>query len=441
MAVALSGCTSMSSYDKPEINPAARYGQQVGSSAKSVTASTQWWLAFNDSTLNKLISQGLAQNITVQQAVEAVTTARETAAASGISGLPTVDTSASSTKSGNSTSDDIDTTNEGSATLSWEVDLFGKLAGKRQAARASIEAATEAANAAKLELIAEIATDYIEARGYQTRLRAAKSTLKSENETLAVTRQQNEVGVASKMDLAQIEGEAASTAADIPSLEISLNESIHALSVLLGQEPKSLQSLFAKSAPVPTVNRKVSAGIPADLMRDRPDIRQAERELAEATADIGVAEADLYPALTLGGTLSVSASTSWTLGPSLSLPIFNRGELKANVRLEESNARTAYLSYRETVLEAVEEVENALVGYSKQRERYTKLVQSYQSYNKAATLAEDSYEAGEIDLLDVLTAQRSFYSARDTLAQNTVSLASEYIELCKALGGGWDLPN
>ncbi|RYG57572.1 MAG: hypothetical protein EON56_02235 [Alphaproteobacteria bacterium] len=154
---------------------------------------------------------------------------------------------------------------------------------------------------------------------------------------------------------------------------------------------------------------------------------------------MGVAEADLYPSLTLTGNLAVSTATSWSLGPSLSLPIFNRGALKATVRLEESDARTAYLTYRQTVLEAVEEIENALVGFSKQQTRRSELAKSYASYTEATDIADQLFRAGSSTLLNVLTAQRSLYSSRDSLAQSSVAVAIQYINLCKALGGGWDL--
>jgi multidrug efflux system outer membrane protein len=434
----LTGCTTLGqSYVAPTISSDARYGAAAASGTKSVTATTQWWRAFNDSKLNSLVEAGLAQNLTVAQAVERIVAARESAAASGV-GLPSGAGNASASASG-TTESDIQTSSSANVSFSWEIDLFGGLAKKREAARASIDAATEETNMARLTLVGDIATAYVEARGYQDRIHIAQTTLASQNQTLALTRQQQEVGVATQLDLAQLTGDVASTAASIPALEISLAASIHRLGVLLGQEPSSLKSMFASSAEIPRLSGTLSAGIPSDLMRDRPDIRQAERALAQAAANVGVAEADLYPSLTLSGNLTVGASTSWSLGPTLSLPIFNRGALKATVRLEESDARTAYLSYRQTVLEAVEEIENALVAFSKQQARRAELAKSYTSYNQATGMADEMYRAGSSTLLNVLTAQRSLYSSRDALAQSSVAVAIQYITLCKALGGGWDI--
>ncbi|HWU16960.1 MAG TPA: efflux transporter outer membrane subunit [Devosia sp.] len=435
----LAGCTTLGQpYVAPTVDANARYGAAQAGGAKSVTATTMWWRAFNDSQLNALIEAGLKQNLTVAQAVERVIAARETAAASGI-GLPTGSASGSAATQGSSTGNDIELTRSASTTLNWEIDLFGGLAKRREAAQASIEAATEEANMARLTLIGDIATAYVEARGYQDRIHIARTTLESQNQTLVLTRQQNEAGIVTRLDVTQLEGDVASTAASIPALEISLNASIHRLGVLLGQQPSALKSMFAATAQIPRLSGSVQAGIPSDLMRDRPDIRKAERALAEAAANIGVAQADLYPSLTLAGNLSVSSATTWSLGPTLSLPIFNLGALKATVRLEESNARQAYLAYRETVLKAVEEIENALVGFSKQQARRRELASSYTSYTDAADIASDLYRAGDTTLLDLLTAQRSLYTARDSLAQSSVAVATQYIILCKALGGGWNI--
>lgn len=438
-ACTLAGCTTFGpAYTAPTISPAAQFGSSAAG-AKSITAQVQWWSAFNDRTLNKLIETGLAQNLTVAQAVERVIAARESAVSAGLNNLPSGSTIAQSAASGGSASSEVQYSASANVSLSWELDLFGGLAKQREAARASLDAAIEESNGARLSLIGEIARNYVMARGYQDRLQIARSTVDGQNRTLSVTRQQNEVGLTSNLDLAQLQGDVSTTGASIPTLEIALSETIHRLGVLLGQEPRSLQGLFADGSQIPRLNAAVSPGIPADLMRDRPDIRQAERQLAAATANIGVAEADLYPSLSLAGNLSVASATSWSLGPSLSLPIFNRGQLKQTVLIEESKARESYLAYKQTVLEAVEEVENALVGLSKQQTRRNQLANSYTSYSQATELANERYAAGETTLLTLLTAQRSLYSARDSLAQSTVEVGLQYIALSLALGGGWDM--
>lgn len=439
LACTLAGCTTLGpSYTAPTISSAAQFGS-AAAGVKSITAQVQWWRAFNDGTLNRLIDTGMAQNLTVAQAVERVIAARESAVSAGLNNLPSGTSTAQAEASGGSVSGNVDYSASANVSLSWELDLFGGLAKQREAARASLDAAIEEANGARLSLIGEIARNYVQARGFQDRLQIARSTVDAQNRTLSVTRQQNEAGLTSTLDLAQLQGDVSTTSASIPTLEISLSETIHRFGVLLGQEPRSLQGLFADGAQIPRLNAAVSPGIPADLMRDRPDIRQAERLLAAATANIGVAEADLYPSLSLAGNLSVANATSWSLGPSLSLPIFNRGQLKQTVLIEESKARESYLAYKQTVLEAVEEVENALVGLSKQQTRRSQLASSYTSYLTATEIASERYAAGETTLLTLLTAQRSLYSARDTLAQSNVEVDLQYIALSLALGGGWEL--
>lgn len=438
-AFTLAGCTTLGpAYNAPAVNAAMRYGASAAG-AKTITAQVQWWRAFNDGTLNRLVDTGLAQNLTVAQAVERVVAARASVVSTGLNSLPSGSTMADISASGSSASNTVQQSQSATASVSWEIDLFGGLAKQREAARATLDAAVEEANGARLSLIGEIARNYLQARGYQDRLHIARSTLEAQNKTLNVTRQQNEAGLTSNLDLAQLHGDVSTTAAAIPTLEISLNETIHRLGVLLGQEPKSLQGLFNTGAQIPRLNASVSPGVPADLMRDRPDIRQAERQLAAATADIGVAEADLYPGLTLSGNLSVASATNWSIGPALSLPVFNRGQLKQTVLIEESQARQSYLAYKQVVLEAVEEVENALVGLNRQQTRRNQLASSYTSYSTATSLAEERYAAGETTLLTLLTAQRSLYSARDSLAQSTVDLGLQYISLSLALGGGWDM--
>jgi len=437
LAVTLSGCTTLTQYSAPSIKATARYAAQpVG--AKSITAQVKWWHTFNDKTLNRFVETGLVESLTVAQAVERVVAARQSAAAAGLSGLPSGTTIAEASASGRSNTDEVQVTQTINGSLNWEIDLFGGIARKREAASATLDAAIEEANGARLSLIGEVARTYVQARGYQDRLHIARSTLAAQNRTLDVTRQQNDAGVTSDLDLAQLQGDVSTTAATIPSLEIALSETIHRLGVLLGQQPSALVELFNNGAQIPRVTAAVAAGIPADLMRDRPDIRQSERLLASATADIGVAEADLFPSLSLSGNLSLSTISTWTLGPSLSLPIFNQGQLRATVRLEESQARQSYLAYRQTVLEAVEDVENALVGFSKQQTRRKQLAISYASYSKATELAEERYKVGETTLVTLLTAQRSLYSARDALAQSSVDVALQYVSLSLALGGGWD---
>jgi outer membrane protein, multidrug efflux system len=253
-----------------------------------------------------------------------------------------------------------------------------------------------------------------------------------------VVQKQFEAGTSTALAVAQSEGQSQTTAASIPSLEVSLQQSINALAVLLGKQPSELKGKLDKGGSIPRVKTAIGAGIPADLLRNRPDIRQAERQLAAAVEQIGISEASLYPSLTLAGSLSTTGALgSWALTPTLTIPVFNRDKLQGNVDLSQSKARTAYLSYRATVLAAVQDVEDAIVAYVKEKTRRTALAAAVESYSKASQLSDQLYKGGTADYSEVLSAQKSLQSAQDSLAQSDATLATAYIALAKALGGGW----
>ena len=225
---------------------------------------------------------------------------------------------------------------------------------------------------------------------------------------------------------------------------------VHRLGVLLGEGPDALIQRLSSKAPIPVPPRSPQAGVPADILEARPDVRQAERKLAEATAKIGKAEAARYPSISLTGNISTnglqlgdlakSSSISFSVGPSLNLPLFNGGQLQAEVEVAQAQRDQYFVALRATVLTALEDVENALVSLAQDRKRLDRLTASARSYADAHALSRALYVAGGQSFLDVLDAERSLYSARDSLLQTQVSAATAYISLSKALGGGWDRP-
>jgi outer membrane protein, multidrug efflux system len=438
--VLLAGCSSLGlDYAKPELTLSSNY---VGTSPAGSTLSseTAWWTAFGDKQLNAFVAAGLAQNLSVLQAIERVAAARATARINGVSFQPSVNGTATVAMSGDSASDVTTTSRSAAIDASWELDLFGAGKRSREAQVANVQAAQEAVNGARLTLIGDIASAYVNIRTYQRRLALARASLETQTATAGVVRKQVEAGAATELALSQSVGQQESTAAGIPSLEAALQQSINALAVLLGQEPSEIQASFKKSGSIPRAAGSIGKGVPADLLRSRPDIRQAERELASAVADIGVKEADLYPSLTLSGALSVTANVNaWNLAPSLTLPIFNRDRLTANVDLAKSTARGQYLAYRETVLGAVRDVEDALVAYGREKSRRASLAASVAAYTKASQLSKQLYESGSATYSELLSAQAAQQSAEDALAQSDAQLALDYIGLAKALGGGWQL--
>lgn len=445
----LGGCAAVGpDYTTPDVSLVTNYAEPI-SKGRAVEPETRWWEALSDPLLKRLIAEGQIANLTVAQALERVREAQADAKATGAEGLPDVDGSISSetTKTnGQSTS----TTAAGEAAVGWEIDLFGKYRRSREGARATVQAAQEDLRAARLTLLGDVATAYVEARGYQNRLTVARRALNGKREAVKVVQAQLQAGGATNLDVSEAAGGAASTEANIPSLETSLHGSLNRLATLLDLPVATIRAEIAKGRGVPLPRQSISAGLPADLLRNRPDIRRAERNLAAAVADIGVREADLYPSLSLSGSITISAeriaglstgSSGWALGPSLTVPVFDAGRRRALVDVERSQAREQYLAYRETVANAVEEVENALVSYSHEWQRQAALGRSVVAYRQAVSQSSELYKSGAADFLDLLDAQDDLYSAEDKLVQNQTAIATAYVTLCEALGGGWEVRN
>jgi multidrug efflux system outer membrane protein len=294
---------------------------------------------------------------------------------------------------------------------------------------------------------ADVAEAYIQARGYQSRLSIARNRLSLQRRTLSLTQAGLEAGGASGLDLARAKGLVANTEASIPPLETGFRTQAFRIATLLGREPAAvLQRLAQGKGAVPTPKSYPSAGIPADLVRNRPDIRKAERHFAAAMAGIGVAEAELYPSLRLSGSLKLSASSltglnsaanTWGFGPTLDVPLFDMGSRQAQADVARSKAEQSRLAYRSVVTEAVEEVETALATLAGDRSRRAALERSAQSYRDALRMSQGAYETGSTTFMDVLDAERSLQAAQDALAQNAIALSLDYVRLSRVLGGGW----
>jgi multidrug efflux system outer membrane protein len=443
----LSACNSKYT-PGPEVNLEPRYKQKVAMRGETIEPYTKWWANFGDPNLNRLIDEALAHNLSIEQARESIRAARFNARIVASSYLPQIDAGLAATHSGTKTNFDraptqrVDSSNA-SASLNgnWTFSFFGGRSSAEQQA-ALIEVQKEALNAARLDIIAGLANAYMNAQGLGRQVQIAQKSLSVQNDTADITKAKLEAGSASALDSTRATAAAALTAADIPTLQQAREQSIHQIAVLVGKEPAALDNLFTKYKPVRRPKVKFSEGIPADLLRNRPDVRQAEWSLKAAVAAIGVAEADLYPTLTLSGNLSASRlvnanRTSWSFGPSINIPIFDRGRLKAAVNLSKSDARIQYLAYRQTVLVAVREVEDALIALTSERTRHSRLSVAVADLTKAESLARQLNESGTTEFSDVLDAQASLYSAQLQLAQSQLQLALDYVELCQALGGGW----
>lgn len=448
----LSGCVTGPEHTAPETPLPGKFAEGGNKENGDITT-VAWWTAFNDPRLNSLVEKGLAQNLDVLQALERISQAEASYRAADASAQPQLNLSASQETSrqvgrgaNSSQSTSTTSTSTGGLGASWLFDLWGQYRRTKESSKATLDAAYASADVARLSYLSSITSAYIDVRYYQERIAIAKKSLASRRETLELTKLQLEAGAASRLDVVQSEGLVNSTLAEIPGLETSFRASAHRISTLLGLPASTLLADLQKGAAQPYARRNVNAGVPADLIRNRPDIRAAERNLASAVAQIGVAEAQLYPSISLSGTISSSiiatsaasgGVTPWSFGPSLTLPIFDGGRLKANVDIANSSAREQYLAWKQSVLTAVQEVENALASVSRTRRTVAALNDAVKSYQEALALSTASYRDGASSLLDVLDAQRSVSSAQASLAQAVQQMATDYVNLNVAIGGGY----
>ncbi|KQS64709.1 nodulation protein NodT [Rhizobium sp. Leaf371] len=448
----LSGCVVGPDYKTPADNLPAKFSK-ADAPAANVTLNP-WWQSFRDKKLDSLVAQGMNQNLDVQQSIERIIQARANVVIAGADALPALNGSASGNVQGSDGSylrrtSGISHTETKSLDsglgASWLLDLFGQYRRARESATASLDAAYNNVNVARLAYLSDLVTSYIDARYNQEALALARLSLSSRRETLKLTNDIRSAGAASSLDVVQAEGLVNSTLAELPAYETGFHQAANHIATLLGLPATSVTAELTrgKAQPWPKFNTKV--GVPADLVRNRPDIRVAERQLAAATADIGVAEAQLYPSLSLSGSINAGRTfgnavtgnlTSWSFGPTLDVPIFNGGRLRANVEAQRSAAQEQYLAWKQTVLNGIEEVENAMIALRKNYETVSALRRVVASSEQALGLARESYRGGATSLLDVLDAERTLSDSRIQLAAAIRSLASNYVALNVALGGG-----
>lgn len=445
----LSGCVTGPDHTPPQTPLPVKFGEG-GLKSDGEVASIAWWTAFSDTRLNGYVQEGLNQNLTVLQALERITSAQANVVVAGSGSLPALTTSADASVSGQTgelrTQSSSTRTVGGTVGASWLLDLFGEFRRSKESALASLDAAYANTDVAKMALLSDLVSTYIDVRFFQERLAIAKDNLKSRRDTLDLTKFQLEAGAASRLDVVQAEGLVNSTLSEIPPLEINFRVSAHHLATLLGKPASALIAELQRGAPQPVARRNVNAGVPADLIRNRPDVRAAERQLAAATASIGVAEAQLYPSISLSGNISPSltrgpggngALGTWSFGPTLVLPIFDGGARRANVDISNSAAREQYLVWKQTVLEGIEDVENAIAAVKRDVQTVAALRATVKSYQEALELSTASYKDGASSLLDVLDAQRSVSTAQANLAAAVQQTARDYVALNVAIGSGY----
>ena len=331
---------------------------------------------------------------------------------------------------------------------SWELDVWGRVRRSLEAADAQLEASAEDRRDTLLSVMSEVARDYLQLRGTQEQLRVTRANLRTAQDTLQVTRSRARSGLTPDLDVENATAQVEETAASLPQLEQQEEQGMNALALLLGAPPGALRTELAQSRPIPPVPPRVPLGLPSELARRRPDVRRAEAQLHSAIADIGVAEADLFPRITLSGSLALQslqfkdlgnwAARSYALGPSISLPIFQGGSLRATLDLRRQAQQEAAVTYQKSVLQAFHDVDNALIAYNAEQRRRERLQRQVDADRRALNVARSRYRSGLTDFLNVLTAERSLLSAEQSLATNASTIATNLVQLYKALGGGWE---
>jgi NodT family efflux transporter outer membrane factor (OMF) lipoprotein len=454
------GCAIGPDYREPSMSQPDAWQAQarpaVAAGATDPASLAAWWTTLNDPLLDELIQQALEGNRTVAQARARLTEARARYGIAAAGLFPSVDAGASVSDSGSngrtgggsSISIDDDETYVAGLDAGWEIDLFGGRRRSVEAAGAELGATEADLRDVLVTLLGDVALSYLDVRTAQARLTNAERNLETQRELLDITRWQAEAGLATALEVEQANSSYEQTRAQLPSVESTLQQAINRLSVLIGQPPGALDTKLGERRAIPVAPLETAAGVPADVLRRRPDVRAAERRLAAQTAQIGVATAALYPSLSLTGSISWQAGDAGDVfdglrtdrsALSLTLPIFHAGALRQNVRAQTAVTEQALAAYEATVLAAYEEVENALTAWSNEHRRNESLIAAAASARVASELALMQYNSGLVDFQTVLNADRNLIVLEDSLAVSDGEMTANYVRLYKALGGGWSV--
>ena len=451
LAVALGGCAAVGpDYSEPQLAVPAGWSAGTGTDAMDAVLLARWWHGFGDPVLDRLVADALAANLDLAQARARLREARARRGVAGAALAPSVDASLSGSRSRSSGQSGSGSTRElysAGFDASWELDVFGGVRRSVEAAQADLEASVESLSDTRVSLAAEVALNYIDLRTAEQRLAIAEESIASRGENHQIIRWRQQAGLVSELDLAQATTDLESTRAVLPPLRTAVTEAKNRLAVLLGRNPGELESLVHADRPIPLAAGEIVAAIPADTLRQRPDVRVAERRLAAQTARLGEAEAARYPSFRLSGSLGLEAleldaladrdANTRSLFGGITAPVFNAGRIAANIEIQDALVEQARLAYRAAVLAALEEVENALTAVANTDARRVKLAEAAAAARTTLAIAEYRYASGLADFLSVLDAQRTQLSLDEQLAGSTGELARAQIRLYKALGGGW----
>jgi NodT family efflux transporter outer membrane factor (OMF) lipoprotein len=488
-ALLLGGCTVGPNFTPPHwANPASWFSGQPKithpepSEPVATSIDVDWWNIFHDPQLTTLERQVAADNFDVRTATVQLAESRaqlgiaraplfpningnasyerEKASNEGVFALPGA--SGSSPSVGHSANGAFGNTAGGFPSsnippfdifqygfdATWELDLWGQVRRSVESAKANVEASANARRAALISSLAEVARDYVNLRGTQEQLRIAQENVNTAAQGLRLTQERAAAGVTTDLDVANASAQLRTTAAQIPTLQNQEHQLINALSFLLAKPPQALAAELSNPKPVPPVPPRVPVGLPSELARRRPDIREAEANLHAATATIGVAVAAFYPQVTLNGSFGFQSlqfgnlwewpARQYDFGPGITIPIFEGGQLRETLVLRKAQQQQAAIAYERTVLQAWHDVDNALDAYRREQQRRDQLVQAVAANQTALALAQSRYTEGVSNFLDVLTAEENLLSTEQQLATSTTSVSEDLVSLYLALGGGWE---
>jgi NodT family efflux transporter outer membrane factor (OMF) lipoprotein len=455
-SILVGGCVTVGpDYVSPAISAPQKWTVKSSSASAPVEprdsrALTRWWATLNDPQLSDLIDRAVSNNLDLKKAISSVREARARRGVSAADQYPSVTVSASASEQrsskamGGGAVQDIYSTGLDAI---WELDLFGGKRRSVEAAQADLEASEEELNSVLVTLTGEVALNYVDVRSYQARLALAGSNRDAQEETCQIAQWRFEAGLVTQLDVEQAKLNLEQTRAQIPALQVGLEAAKNRLAVLLGKHPGNLENELSEKKSIPTAPLMIAVGVPADVLRNRPDVRKAERQLAAQTARIGVASAELYPKLSLTGSIGLEAlspgklfsagNDSYGISLPISWALFDAGRVRQNVNVQNALQEQALVHYEATILSALEEIENALISYALEQNRLQSLSLAEQAAQQAFDLAKLRYTSGLTDFQVVLDSQRSILSVQDQRVVSEAQVTADLIRLYKTLGGGW----
>lgn len=442
-AVILTSCVDVA-YEPPNLDAPTRFVAAT-KNENAAPVPTEWWRAFKDPRLDQLIQAGMAQNLDVRQAVERIEEAQANVGVANAGLFPTI-AGGGGLRRGDTDGDGTYSKGTSTLTASWMVDLFGKQRASKRAAEAKLDAAYLTADVARLTILSAIASTYIDLRYYQASIALTKRSIEGRKKSLELTQMRKEAGDATQLEVVQSEQLVAKAEAGLPELEVNFESAVDRLATLTGEPVATIRPRLQRGAPQPEARFRVSVGVPAEVLRNRPDVRVAERNLAAAAQSVGIAKASLYPTLELSGYLTptyvvdVGHVQIWNAAAEAALTVFDGGKRQAALSAAQSQMKQARLAWEAAVLDAVEEVEKALAAYNRDDRNIAAQEKLVSTSRRVLELGRDSYRLGAETFINILDAERSYLEAEQSLAQAIRQQASNYVVLCVAAVGSVGQP-